>query len=285
MPRSGTTWLARLLASAPFTALTGREPMNPRGRQYALAGTLSGWARIEQPCPRQRRALRTSYLGLNPLVYSRYGHRQCAAPFPGVKVVVKDPFAMLSIPAVQEVTGAAAILLYRHPGAALSSYRRMGWTPDLGEVGPIVEHFLARHGPAPGVTALSQAGELDEVGEMTWFWNALYGMALHDVERLGRCMVLAHQDVAQGGPNFCQGLFAALGLRWSGRVAAQLVGQDSVRSVVDASALHNFGRPPAAVAQEWKGKVTPEERERLDTETVEILSLLAERAYQPRHPT
>ena len=41
VPRSGNTWLARLLATSPGTAMAGREPMNPRGRQYALGGTLT----------------------------------------------------------------------------------------------------------------------------------------------------------------------------------------------------------------------------------------------------
>ena len=51
VPRSGTTWLARLLAGSPGTALAGREPMNPRGRQYALGGTLTGWARLSDLTP------------------------------------------------------------------------------------------------------------------------------------------------------------------------------------------------------------------------------------------
>ena len=51
VPRSGTTWLARLLALSPGTALAGREPMNPRGRQYALGGSLDGWTRLTDPSP------------------------------------------------------------------------------------------------------------------------------------------------------------------------------------------------------------------------------------------
>lgn len=51
-PRSGTTWLAQMLATAPRTVLSGREPMNrgrepmkPHGRQYRA------WAHAQQVEP------------------------------------------------------------------------------------------------------------------------------------------------------------------------------------------------------------------------------------------
>ena len=50
-------------------------------------------------------------------------------------------FAVLSMPVVHDVTGARPVLLYRHPGAALVSFRRMGWNPGLAELGPIVDHL------------------------------------------------------------------------------------------------------------------------------------------------
>ena len=67
VPRSGNTWLARLLARSPGTALAGREPMNPRGRQYALGKTLHGWTRLTEPTTRQRFLLRTRLPGLEPV--------------------------------------------------------------------------------------------------------------------------------------------------------------------------------------------------------------------------
>ena len=77
LPRSGTTWLARLLAAGPGTALPGREPMNPRGRQFALAGSLPGWSRLDQQLTNaQRRTLRRAYRGWEPRIYGRLGADQ-----------------------------------------------------------------------------------------------------------------------------------------------------------------------------------------------------------------
>lgn len=281
MPRSGTTWLARLLSSVPGTALTGREPMNPRGRQYALAGTLSGWARIDTLSRRQRRALVTSYAGINPLVYSKYGQRQWAAVLPRVRVIVKDPFAMLSLPAVQEATRARPILVYRHPGAALTSYRRMGWSPDLDELGPIVAGFVRTHGPVTGVEPLPRGANLDEVDAMAWFWNCLYGMALHDRASAEHSLVVSHSDVAQGGTAYAQHLYATLGLKWGEQAAGHLRVQDGDQHSPDVTTLHNFNRPPERVAHEWEDKVTTSERARIEELTAEVLSLLSQARYRP----
>ena len=213
VPRSGTTWLARLLAQAPGTALAGREPMNPRGRQYALGGTLDGWARLRRLTPRQRLLLRAAYRGWNPMVYSKYGTRQWAGPLPGTRVVVKDPYALLSMPAVTAATGALPVLVYRHPGAILASYRRVTWRPRLDELAVITR--------SPEVRALGldlpdvpEGSDPITAAEMGVFWSVLHELALHDVAASG-AVVVAHAELASGGEAAGRGLAERLGLRWS----------------------------------------------------------------------
>lgn len=257
VPRSGTTWLARWLAYAPGTALAGREPMNPRGRQYALAGTVDGWARITEPTPRQRRALKLAYRGLNPLVYSRYGARQWAGPLPWTRLVVKDPFAMMSIPAIVEVTGATPVLVYRHPGAVLASYRRMNWQPDLAELADIVAHARSRDGldlpdlPAPG--------EATPAEEMGLFWSVLHDLALAGRTPETSLVVVSHSALAQGGTPSGRRLAEAVGLGWSQQMDAELSKESGQTPAADPTKLHNFDRSPAAVADEWRAKLTDQE--------------------------
>ncbi|WP_153392855.1 sulfotransferase [Ornithinicoccus halotolerans] len=279
MPRTGTTWLARLLASAPGVALAGREPMNPRGRQYALAGSLSGWTRLGDPTPGQVRALRLTYRGLNPWVYSRYGRHQWQAPLPWTRVIVKDPFAMLSIPTMVRVTGAQPVLVYRHPGACLVSYRRMGWRPDLQELTPVVEAMLAAADPAPvGVAPVPP--DSDEVAAMAWFWSVLYGLALHDVTGDGRTVVVCHDELAAGGEHSAGRLFRRLGLTWGSDSWTDLhpeARQSPKRpgASVDPRALHNLSRTPAVVAQSWRESLPSADIARIEELTEPVRSALA----------
>lgn len=253
--------------------------MNPRGRQYALGGTVSAWTRLETLTTRQRRALRTAYSGMNPMVYSRYGHRQWTAPLPSTRVIVKDPFAMLSLATLNSVTGSRAVLLFRHPGAALASYRRMGWSPDTVELGEVTLRFISETGGASGVEPAPDT--TDQVDLMAWFWSTLYGIALYDADRLGSAVtVLAHEDVASGGAPFGRSLFEHLELEWSDEVDRQLARGDGSGSV-NQSALHNFDRAPAKVAHEWEARISPDERRRLEVATSEVHSALRSRAFRP----
>lgn len=253
VPRSGTTWLARELAGSPGACLGGREPMNPRGRQYALAGTLAGWARLDRPTARQRRALASAYRGTNPRVLSRYGHRQWAAPLPWTRVVVKDPFALLSLPVVADVTGARAVLVYRHPAAVLTSYRRMGWSPDLAELGGVLETTGAR-GPDGEELVLPRPGEVGEAGAMAAFWHVLHALVLADLPRVPGLVVVHHEEVAATDGAVLAALRHELGLA----APPERPGPTTTRTT-DAAALHRFDRAPAEAATAWHGQVGDEE--------------------------
>lgn len=264
MPRSGTTWVARLLAQAPGVSLTGREPMNPRGRQYGLGGTLKGWTRLTAPSSRQSFALRSAYAGLNPCVYSRYGRGQWAACLPWVRGVVKDPFALLSIPTIHRLTGAMAVVVYRHPGAALASYRRMGWRPDVSELAPIVEALLKSNPPSGVTPPPSRRG--DEVNTMAWFWNVLYSTALHDLTHAPGSILVSHAELASGGIPAQMVVFDHLKLHW---VQSKLEKQRDRKPqvAVDQEALHNLDRASGAVAEGWRESLTVDEVERIEDAT------------------
>lgn len=276
MPRSGTTWLARLIATAPGTALAGREPMNPRGRQYALAKTLRGWVELTAPTAKQQRALRAAYAGRTPWVYSRYGRRQWAAPLPWTTLVVKDPFAMLSLPAVIRETGARPVLLYRHPGAALASYRRMGWTPDTAELAPVVAAHRARLGTSPPAAGAAETGAAAEMGR---FWADLYEIALDNIAALDGVLVVSHEEIAGGGPVAGARLFGELGLDWPAEAAAELAAESGgpTASTAGTRALHdNLARAPREVAEAWRAALTAAELEIIEAVTAPIRARLDE---------
>ena len=259
VPRSGTTWLARELACAPGTALAGREPMNPRGSQYGLGGTLREWARLEEFSPRQARLLRSAYRGLNPFVYSRYGQRQWAAGWPWTRMIMKDPFAMLSLPAVVSTTMARPVLIYRHPGAVLSSYRRMKWTADLDEVRRVITHSIEDFGTS------SSSGDHRDVLEMALFWAMLNKQALADMESLPGSLVISHEELASGGSNAMGRLYELCGLRWDGHTRDRDRKHRGLgRRSPKANALHNLHRPPQEVAGEWRSRLTNTEVSILD---------------------
>ena len=272
VPRSGTTWLARWLADGGGMALPGREPMNPRSGSYALGGTVSGWARLTDLTPGQRRRLRLAYRGLNPFVYSRYGHRQSLAPLPSRRVVIKDPFALLSVPAIAAATGARPVLVYRHPGAVLASYRRMGWTPDQDELKAVVLQAAKDGVDVPVPPRLTP----ESPEAMGHFWATLHELALADAERAGlRLTVVSHPELAATGHEGGRRLAHELQVPWTPAMARELDREDAGTAVASGSTLHQLDRPPGAVAHAWRGQLTDAETaavEAVTTATRERLS-------------
>ena len=131
------------------------------------------------------------------MVFSRFGARQWAGPLPQTRVVVKDPYALLSLRTVAAATGATPVLVYRHPGAVLASYRRVSWSPRLDEVAAIAG--------TPEVRALGL--DLPEVPqgstpvtahEMGIFWSVLMELALADAADTST-LVVSHAELASGG--------------------------------------------------------------------------------------
>lgn len=273
VPRSGTTWLGRALAGAYRTSLIGREPMNPGRNGYALGGTLNSWTRLMTPGHRQIRLLQSTYAGTNPMTYGRYGERQWAAALPTSRIIVKDPFAMLSLPAITNLTNATPVLIYRHPGAVLASYRRMGWTADMGDIGYL--YSLAKETEEP----MSEPS-LAEAKNMGLFWSLLNRQALADMESIQGALVVSHEELSLGGYEAMLRFFEVCHLE-EGQSPA-VVGLPAEESVVreSSSVLHNFNRCPDEVARGWKSHITNEEFDVLDAVAGDTLAKLESRRLE-----
>lgn len=273
LPRSGTTWLARLLAMSPGTSMAGREPMNPRERQFALAGSLRGWTRLDVPSQQQRRVLRRVYRGWEPRVYGRFGIRPWIGPAPWSRVVVKDPFALLSLPTVATETRALPVLVYRHPGAVLASYRRMGWRADIEELAAVLPQFA--RGDEAGLN------DLDAMGRA---WSICHHMALDDLAGVSGSVVVDHGELAAAGVPALRRLFEQCGLTWGARIEREVRGwSERTRRGEAGHGLHDFNRTPELVAGSWRRHLNEDELGRIERSTDRVRRRLRARRMPIRH--
>ncbi len=266
VPRSGTTWLARRLADAPGVCMPGREPMNPRPGQFALGGTLDGWTVLADLSARQRTLLRRCYAGREPRTLSRYGLHQWRALRPGTRTVVKDPFALLSVPALGAGPGALPVVVHRHPAAQLASYRRMGWTADTAEVRALVGRTGA---PWPR----------DDVDAMGEFWALLHAFVLDWLPRVPRAVVVDHAELSRAGDAGVAAVRRAAGLPPVPNTAAPQ-GVPRPRAAGDDGRLHRFDRAPQEAAEGWRSRVHPADVARLEAATAGVRAALAARTLR-----
>ncbi len=255
VPRSGTTWLARELARADGAGLAGREPMNPRSGQFGLGGTLSTWVQLDEPTAQQTRLLRRCYAGREPRVLSRYGSRQLRSVMPWTTTVVKDPFALLSVPAVVRVTGAVPVVVYRPAAAVLASYRRMGWRADTDEIrslpgGPT--------GPPPR----------DDLEAMAEFWLHLHEAVLDWLPRVPDAVLVSHSDLSSGGEQALSRLSRLCGL--GSRTPASSDGVRAGTRPGRRAGLHDFQRSVEDVTSGWRSGLDPDDERRLNEATATV---------------
>jgi len=270
VPRSGTTWLARQLAGARLAAMPGREPMNPRTGQFALGGTVASWVELREPSAIQRRILARCYRGQELRMFSRYGKNQWLAPLPWSRNVVKDPFALLSVPAIVACTSAIPVIVYRHPGAVLASYRRMGWTADSAEIRQL-------QGLPPATEPV------DDVHAMAAFWNFLHGRVLSWLDEVPDALLVSHAEVSLGGEPALRSLLDACDLR-PRRRARRPVERGAARPAgapADGQ-LHGFARSPDEVVDGWRGRLAAEEVTVIENDTKQVWASLEGRRFSLR---
>ena len=121
---------------------------------------------------------------------------------------------------------------------------RRWWSPDAGA--PRSRRSLPCRGDGPVLVSAARAGAGGRCGQ--------------------RARRRLAQRVATGGVAAGTALAERLGLSWSTTMAAELANEAS-SAQVKAEQLHNFDRPPAAVAEEWRSKLSNVETERIEDVT------------------
>lgn len=227
--------------------MLGREPMNPRNGQYALGGRVHSWVRIEEPDTGTKRVLRRTFAGLSPGAYGRLGVDQWRACWPSTCVVVKDPFALVSLPTVVAITRCVPVVVYRSAVEVLASYRRMRWRPDTAE--------------STALGARVPVDDDDAVDAMAAFWSWGYERALEDMASLPSALLVSHRELMTGGETARRQLLSLLDLDDSSRRSAPGL---ATRQATDERRLHNLDRNASDVMTQWRAYVSSEEQSHLD---------------------
>ncbi len=234
--------------------------MNPRDGQFALGGTVAGWVELTQPNAHQARLLRRCYAGREPRIYSKYGSHRMVAAMPWAHTIIKDPFALLSVPGIVAVTGAVPVVIYRPAGAVLAGYRRMGWSPD----GLEMRALQGRNDPPPD----------DDVAVMAEFWSFMHERVLDWLPAVPQAIVVSHAELVRGGRSAVSKVLRACGLQPS---SVDRVLAPGATSSAGEGQLHQFDRAPDEVADGWRTRVDSRELEILEAVTAPTWTKLHDR--------
>jgi hypothetical protein len=232
MPRTATSWVGKMLEASGGLVYVN-EPMNPQhppGRSPGVlrADVQHAFQYISEHNERDwLPAFRdTVRLRFHPLAELRRNHRpydlartvKYTAGFAvgrlrGRRALLDDPYAVFAAPWLHRRVGCRVVVTVRDPVATVSSWRRLGWTPRLGELlaqPALVRDRLARF--VPDLEAAAAGDGDDGVGQASLLWRVIYGTVAAYRDEVAGLEVVRHEDLsADPVPAFAT-LYDRLGL-------------------------------------------------------------------------
>src|SRR5918995_444310 len=290
--RSGTSWVGKMLVAGGQAALIN-EPFNrshPTGimcapvrsvytyvceeneAQYlapmrdTLAYRYHYWAQLtSHPAKDLPRAARDAITFLR----GRLGRR---------RPLLKDPFALFSVPWFSERLHCDVVVVVRHPLAFASSLKRLDWGFEFGDLlaQPLLMNRLLSSFRDEIERMHRQPGDM--ISQASLLWRIIYGTVARYRETQPRLTVVRHEDLSLHPVQGFQELYAALGLTFSTRAERAVV-----RSSRENNPSELATRDPHAVRlnsranlQNWKHRLSGEEIDRVLEGTRDIASLFYE---------
>ena len=242
-PRSGTTWVGRMLTLAPGVGYI-HEPFNPTtdagisGRpvvrffEYVTPETEARYA------PHLERSLRFSYdlRRQLPNVRSVRAVGRTATDLVAftrlrlskARPLVKDPIAVFSAGWLADRFGMDVVVTVRHPAAFVSSFTGLGYRHDFNSflaepqllvdyLGPF-ESEIRRYAEAPG----------DPIDEAVLLWRLVYATVERYRTERPRWSFVRHEDLSLDPLGGYAALYTQLGLEYTDEV------QDAIRAHTSA---------------------------------------------------
>jgi hypothetical protein len=250
--RSGTTWVGRMLATAPSVAYL-HEPFHIHHDPGMCAARFENW--FTYVCPENEAPYREPIGRMLRDACDRSGaawYRRSR-----VRPLIKDPLAVFSAPWLAARFATRNVVLIRHPAAFAGSLKEQRWTHPFA-------HFLrqpllmSQHlQPFADDIRSFARDERDVVDQAALLWNVIHAMILGYQEAHPDWIYVRHEDLSRDPVEGFRYLFDRLDLE---------LGEASREAIV----AHSFGaasthlqRDSRANVDTWRTRLTPAEIERV----------------------
>ena len=283
--RTGTTWVGRMLAAGPGIAYIS-EPLNVLHRPGVMRAKVSYWYTYlasengDAYLPALRETLAYRYHLPAEILSLRSGHdflRMCRdvgifarGRLFGSRPLLKDPFAVFSLPWFAEQLGCEIVVTVRHPAAFASSLKRLNWPFDFRDL--LAQPLLMRDQLEPYRTRMESVPADDIIGQASLLWAMVYSSVQNLRRAIPSVCVVRHEDLSVDPVTGFRRLYGELGLNFNARVERKILDSSSAENPSELARrkVHSVKLDSRANLDNWKRRLTQEEiaRVRLLTEGV-----------------
>lgn len=288
--RTGTTWVGKMLAAGQRVAYIS-EPLNHWHRPGVLRVGVPYW--YTYICP----ANEAAYLpALQEMLAFRYHFaaelkslrsrkdllrmgRDAAIFLTGrlcrQRPLLKDPFAVFSLPWFIQRLNCQVVVTVRHPAAFASSLKRLDWPFDLADL--LAQPLLLRDWLAPFQAEIEavQRTPNDILAQASLLWRMVYHVVAACREQYPQIQIVRHEDLSLDPLAGFRNLYAHLGLDFTSQVQSTILASSSSDNPgeVSKTAVHKVRLDSRANLHNWKRRLDPTEIARIRDLTADVTAL------------
>jgi len=286
--RSGTTWVGKMLAADADTAYIS-EPLNVLHRPGVYHAQVTHW--YQYICAENESEYLSAFHSLLDFDYhlmdeirsirSRKDFLRMGRDFMifyyalerGQRALLKDPFAVFSVPWFAQKLDCKIVITVRHPAAFASSLQRLGWSFDFKNL--LEQPLLMRdHLEAYREEMLAIKAD-DVIGQAALLWKMIYHSVQTCLSLNPDLQIVRHEDFSRDPLNKYRDLYATLGLGFTPRVQKFITNSSSSENPTELSLkkTHSVKMDSAASVKNWKKRLSADELKRIREITGEVAGL------------
>ncbi len=288
--RTGTTWVGKMLAAGGEAGYIS-EPLNVLHRPGVFGAPLSRWytyicaANESQYLPALLETLAVRYHLEReiPSLRSQHDLKRMGRDWWNFingslrhqRPLLKDPFAIFSIPWFIERLNSQVIVTIRHPAAFASSLKRLNWPfdfQDLLDQPLLMDNVLGSQRRA--IEAILHTPG-DVIGQASLLWRLVYQVVDAYRRQYPQVQICRHEDLSLAPVEGFRQLYNWLGLNWTERAEHAILNASSSENPSETTkkAVHTVRLDSKANLQSWKKHMTPEEIQRVRMLTEDVIAL------------
>ncbi len=297
--RSGTTWVGKMLTASQQAAYIS-EPLNVLHRPGVLRIPTKYWYTYiceeneNDFLPAIQEMLDFRYHAWSELAalrsrkdllrMGRDGREFLWGRLRRLRPLLKDPFALFSIPWFIQRLGCQVVVTVRHPAAFASSLKRLNWPfqfKDLLEQPLLMRDWLEPHREAIQLL-LSLADEEkmakangvspDIIAQGALLWRICYTVVENYRDLFPQIQVVRHEDLSLDPDSGYRNLYQVLGLDYSEQAQRTILESSSADNPKEISSQNAFATrlDSRANLNNWKRRLSAEEIARVRNLTEDL---------------
>jgi len=283
--RTGTTWVGKMLAAHPQTAYIS-EPLNVLHRPGVLRAPVDHWyAYITKENEgrylaafQELLAFRYHLLDEIRSLRSRKDFLRMGRDYfiflngrlRGQRPLLKDPFAVFSIPWFAERLNCKVVITVRHPAGFASSLKRLNWPFDFRDL--LTQPALMRDYLETDRAEIESMPPEDIIGQASLLWRIVYRVVALTRKQHPDFIVVRHEDLSLDPLAGYRQLYEVLGLDYTDKVQQTILNSSSSENPAELSKkkVHSVKLDSRANMDNWKKRLGTEEIARVRRITGEV---------------